>query len=167
MKRKDPRKEITLERYKDAMLTWAGVAINERWGEDAFAHRMALRMLLGRLGDYPRLHVDVLEEIRQERLAKLTEPQPIKTWCDEFEQIAKTWIEDGPDPDSQQKRRRSVTTLRMAIHKSDLLYRLIYMGEKLRVYPCPLCKGEWQFQCYAHLCGGTGWLPNPPWMEEE
>jgi hypothetical protein len=50
------------------------------------------------------------------------------------------------------------------IHKSDLLYRLIYCGEKLRTEQCPEHKGEWSglehpdHRC-PHGCGLTGWLP--------
>ena len=55
------------------------------------------------------------------------------------------------------------------IHKSALLVRLIYRGEKLRTARCPTHGGhlemlEWlgdpaHPRC-THGCGGTGWLPN-------
>ena len=53
------------------------------------------------------------------------------------------------------------------IMKSNLLYRLIYDGQPLRVRPCPTHKGRWS-GCHAEPCpdgcsdGGnvTGWLPN-------
>ena len=60
--------------------------------------------------------------------------------------------------------------LRMAIAKSCLLKRLIYLGEPLRTRPCPLHKGHWA-GCFGERCPHgcdrgcgctTGWLPNDP-----
>lgn len=58
--------------------------------------------------------------------------------------------------------------LRVAIRKSNLLYRLLYGGEPLRTQPCPEHQGVWSGigtpdkpDC-PHGCGFTGWLPNPP-----
>lgn len=55
------------------------------------------------------------------------------------------------------------------IHKSYLLARLIYGGEKLRTRMCPLHLGHWDGpaqlgfpdQVCPHGCGGAGWLPEP------
>ncbi len=60
--------------------------------------------------------------------------------------------------------------IRIDIAKSALLSRLMFMDEKLRTKKCPEHKGELAMhewigfpdapQC-DHLCGGTGWLPEP------
>lgn len=48
----------------------------------------------------------------------------------------------------------------LAAHKSSLLGRLLYRGEKLRTRQCPDCKGVWR-GCFLECpCGGCGWLPN-------
>lgn len=62
--------------------------------------------------------------------------------------------------------------LRLAITKSCLLDRLIYVGEPLRTRPCPVHQGRWsgiqwpddaQCECArGRSCGcTTGWLPEP------
>ena len=58
-----------------------------------------------------------------------------------------------------------------AINKSNLLWRLIFLGEKLRTKPCPVHQGRWSgcndaagSGCQgACMSGGnvTGWLPEP------
>lgn len=52
------------------------------------------------------------------------------------------------------------------ISKSNLLYRLLYCGEKLREEMCPKHKGEWNDQAMLdgceHNCHGTGWLSSVP-----
>lgn len=48
------------------------------------------------------------------------------------------------------------------ISKSNLLWRLIYCGEKLRTKPCPEHKGRWSgIQECAYGCNDTGWIPEP------
>jgi len=54
------------------------------------------------------------------------------------------------------------------IHKSNLLHRLLYQGQKLRSRPCPEHKGTWSGCHWEALpCGCqdgsnvTGWLPEP------
>ena len=81
---------------------------------------------------------------------------PIERYCEAFH----TWFwAAGPylkiDP------MRMVT----AIHKSNLLRRLIYQGEKLRTVKCPTHKGEWSGCSGFEPCDCksgidiTGWLP--------
>lgn len=51
------------------------------------------------------------------------------------------------------------------IRKSNLLYRLIYLGQKLRNRPCPIHKGRWSGYTVEGCdlgCGETGWLPDDP-----
>jgi hypothetical protein len=56
------------------------------------------------------------------------------------------------------------------VYKSNLLYRLIYLGEELRTTPCPVHKGVWSGWALSEknncacLSGVniTGWLPNEP-----
>jgi hypothetical protein len=53
----------------------------------------------------------------------------------------------------------------LAITKSNLLYRMLYLGEPLRQRPCPGVKlnfGEKGFRHHPFLecrCGGCRWLP--------
>lgn len=61
--------------------------------------------------------------------------------------------------------------LSIAIEKSSLLYRLLYLGEPLRTQKCPVHLGVWHgiqpVPC-PHGCGLTGWLPkilDPPQKE--
>ncbi len=57
------------------------------------------------------------------------------------------------------------------IEKSNLLWRLIYAGERLRIHPCPIHLGHWSGWLREHCPAGctlgintTGWLPpdRPP-----
>jgi hypothetical protein len=56
----------------------------------------------------------------------------------------------------------------LAIRKSNLLWRLIYLGEPLRTIKCPTHEGRWSgcdgFNRCACSSGHdiTGWLPTPP-----
>ncbi len=49
------------------------------------------------------------------------------------------------------------------IHKSNLLYRLLYLKEPLRKIPCPIHNGRWS-GCFGECvygCDLVGWLPTP------
>jgi hypothetical protein len=51
----------------------------------------------------------------------------------------------------------------LAVHKSNLLARLLYSGEKLRTKMCPIHKGkwsgvEWPGEACPHKCQLTGWI---------
>jgi hypothetical protein len=53
--------------------------------------------------------------------------------------------------------------IRTMIHKSNLLYRLIYCGEKFRTRECPVHLGHWNGHAMMtgdcpHQCDGTGFL---------
>lgn len=57
-----------------------------------------------------------------------------------------------------------LTTVELSIRKSNLLYRLIYCGEKLRTQKCPQHKGRWSGIEFGdnvcpHGCELTGWIP--------
>lgn len=55
--------------------------------------------------------------------------------------------------------------IKIDIRKSELLYRLLYKGEKLRTRRCPVHKGHQylgQHPPCPHGCGLTGWLPEEP-----
>jgi hypothetical protein len=54
----------------------------------------------------------------------------------------------------------------LQIHKSSLLDRLLYCGQKLRTKRCPEHKGHWiglesDLNYCKFGCGFTGWLPEP------
>lgn len=65
--------------------------------------------------------------------------------------------------------RETAMPLDLAIRKSNLLYRLIYLGEPLRSEPCPEHKGHWSGCAYGdgvceHCMAGmdvTGWVAKP------
>lgn len=49
------------------------------------------------------------------------------------------------------------------LSKSNLLWRMIYNGEKLRLNPCPIHKGKWSGYSFDGCfvgCEESGWLPN-------
>lgn len=58
----------------------------------------------------------------------------------------------------------AIRQVRMAIHKSSLLYRMLYCGQPLRTKKCPVHEGRWSGipgfndgdMCACEL---TGWLP--------
>jgi len=56
-----------------------------------------------------------------------------------------------------------VPTIRIAIHKSSMLGRLMYEGEKLRTKKCPIHNGTWSGlehpeRICPHNCNLTGWI---------
>jgi len=62
----------------------------------------------------------------------------------------------------------AIDTVELSMKKSNLLYRLIYLGEKLRTKPCPIHKGHWSGcspdPCPEGCSSGsdiTGWLEEP------
>ena len=60
-----------------------------------------------------------------------------------------------------------------AIRKSNLLFRMLFLGEPLRTTPCPTHKGKWsgckELGTCDCQCGWdvTGWLPNEPRTEQQ
>jgi hypothetical protein len=63
----------------------------------------------------------------------------------------------------------AASQLRVAIKKSNYLYRRIYKGEPHRTVPCPKHKGQWSgCEFDANYCecmsdvNVTGWLPTEP-----
>ena len=54
----------------------------------------------------------------------------------------------------------------LTVWKSNYLYRRLYLHQRHRINPCPLCKGRWGVGgLFANdgqgclTCGSTGWLP--------
>lgn len=107
--------------------------------------------------------------------------RPVSQYCDAFRDWFKALKdkferEDSGDeylPDFRDEALREVIEaargLELPIYKSSMLYRRIYMGERLRTEMCPTHKGRWVGlpslgnECECDL---TGWLPadpNPPW----
>lgn len=88
---------------------------------------------------------------------------PVRAYCKAFE----TWIDQLVIKYKEQPAlsppewMRHLTMIRLSIRKSNLLYRLIYCGEPLRLRKCPLHNGEWSgIEDCEHGCHSTGWLPN-------
>jgi hypothetical protein len=113
---------------------------------------------------------DLTEEQAQQMLKDLAEHygepvKPVGEYCKAISAWMKCIVENNAKEYAGVLHR-----IEIDIRKSALLCRLIYCGEKLRTEPCPIHKGhlnmaEWigfpsEPQC-EHLCGGTGWLPQP------
>ncbi len=102
----------------------------------------------------------------EEMLARLSKHykqpvMPIKKYC----QALETWriaMTKREREDSKNDRQRTLYETWIDIRKSNLLYRLLYLGEPLRTVPCPIHRGRWQGGLEpCTQCQGTGWLPEP------
>lgn len=95
---------------------------------------------------------------------------PVRRYCDALwtwmDCVEDAYKEDGAKPTSKfadiAPRMRS---LRTAIQKSNLLWRLIYGGEPLRTKKCPVHQGHWSGLPHPdndceHGCELTGWIPD-------
>jgi hypothetical protein len=72
----------------------------------------------------------------------------ISQFCKAMDTWANACMTPLPDDDDLQRAWRKKFKahwqfLRLAIVKSNLLYRLLYAGEELRTEPCPKHKGHW------------------------
>lgn len=119
------------------------------------------------------------EEIDEflKRFQEGTPVMPVSFFCDAL----KTWnrlysmpppFADSSENDEDTKRRRAlgeqVSHVFIQIMKSNLLHRMIYMGEKPREKYCPVHKGRWSgckieedTECKGACMSGsnvTGWL---------
>ena len=91
--------------------------------------------------------------------------RPVSEYCKAFDTWARV-ISESDDKQLQEIAENSFA-IRLAISKSNLLYRLIYLGEDLRTEKCPIHKGTWSGYgncqndppCNSGL-DITGWLPN-------
>lgn len=103
---------------------------------------------------------------------------PVSMVCDAF----RSWqdaMQNAPDNERAPSMKASLLEMAnkaggvfFAIGKSNLLWRLLYLGERLRTKPCPVHRGHWS-GCVGSKaqtgCGGaclsgnnvTGWLPEP------
>jgi len=121
---------------------------------------------------------DLTEEEAEELLAKLSlhygEPvKPISLYCTAF----RTWqraIEEASRRETEPERKgsfeamaRDLRNTSLHVAKSNLLARLLYVGEELRTEPCPIHKGHWsgcvwddENQCPHCMSGDniTGWV---------
>lgn len=85
---------------------------------------------------------------------------PVQRYC----QALETWkrkiqeINRGDRQGQGSSYHEHLTRIWTDIRKSNLLYRLIYLGQQMRTEECPDCQGKWgRLDCPQ--CGGTGWLP--------
>lgn len=138
----------------------------EEWRDET--HR--LRELLEAPGD----HIPRMEEILMHHYGEPV--RPISAYCNAF----RTWrqaIADGLKRGDWRKNMGAnaemakllgtLNSLEIPISKSNLLHRLIYLGEELRLTPCPEHKGRWsgcgdecEYGCNSGM-NVTGWIPNP------
>jgi len=107
------------------------------------------------------------EDQAQVMLAQLREHygmpvMPVESYCAAFRQWRDA-IKAAAERESDEGRKVS-----LAILKSNLLFRLLYLGEPLRKEPCPIHKGYWsgcvapERECPYCMSGSnvTGWV-NP------
>lgn len=120
------------------------------------------------------------EDEARDLLVKLSlyydEPvKPISEYC----RALRTWqraIEDACEREPDQGLResfrvmaRDIRTVGLYVDKSNLLARLLYLGEELRPDPCPIHKGHWsgcvwgEGRCPHCMSGDnvTGWVAKP------
>lgn len=100
---------------------------------------------------------------------------PVSAYCKAFETWAEVQVKKFRESKKELEANGENTTfafgsaivphfrvLERTIRKSDLLYRLVYLGEELREELCPLHQGKWSGlhpdPC-PHACDYTGWLP--------
>lgn len=96
-----------------------------------------------------------------DRIASAFAAQRVE-YCEAFQTWANLYLKAEPDDYA------AFSHVRIAVDKSNLLWRLIYGGEKVRTRPCPVHKGEWSGcildpdKLCACACGSnlTGWLPD-------
>lgn len=106
-----------------------------------------------------------VHEMEQALTRHYGEPvMPVSRYCAAFD----TWwsaLEHTEEPGLKKIRESAVLNLPLAIAKSNLLWRLIYLGEPLRTRQCPVHRGRWSGygDCACNLGGTfsdrTGWLP--------
>jgi hypothetical protein len=89
--------------------------------------------------------------------------QPVSVYCSAL----LTWrrcLERSDRSERHEHLAQAAQTVRLAISKSNLLYRLIYRKQQLRSVQCPIHHGRWSgyVECSAGCNDGldaTGWLP--------
>jgi hypothetical protein len=104
---------------------------------------------------------------------------PVSKYCEALE----SWAEVVNSKDYTRVDESAIDVLRLAIYKSNLLYRMVYLGEPLRTIKCPTHDGHWSgmhfsdkppCECTDRAGNITGWLPteqsqvyNPVWVSLE
>lgn len=120
----------------------------------------------------------------EQMLAQLSEHfgqrvAPVSRYCEALE----TWADVVNSQDYTRVDKSAIDVVKLAIYKSNLLYRMVYLGEPLRTIQCPTHKGQWSgmhfsdqppCQCTDRSGNITGWLPmeqshvyNPVWVKLE
>jgi hypothetical protein len=107
-------------------------------------------------------------DMRRELARHYDEPvMPASEYCEKFE----TWVRAVEELNRGGGARAHgsewvsfAQRIMQDVRKSNLLYRLLYLGEPLRTRKCPMHGGSWSGvpvpgeEC-PHGCGHTGWLP--------
>lgn len=106
----------------------------------------------------------VLEQHYGERVA------PVSEYCRAIEDYIRALAADGAGSPSTDALNEIARTLAKGLHgvyfaKSNLLYRLLYLGQPLRTEKCPEHDGQWSGYGWDEPCACqvgndiTGWLP--------
>jgi len=94
---------------------------------------------------------------------------PVSHYCDAFKAWQKA-IEDAVERDPTNEELRGklerISDVSLDVFKSNLLYRLLYLGEPVRKEMCPIHKGRWsgcvapERECQHCMSGAdvTGWV---------
>ena len=114
------------------------------------------------------------DETAARRLAELAtyygQPvMPVEDFCARVDAFVKAVREQAEDPDASHEvkaKAKAFEGYELDVGKSNLLFRLLYLGEKVRTRPCPVHKGQWSGcvwqENYCQCMSGanvTGWLP--------
>jgi len=102
---------------------------------------------------------------------------PLRKYCEAFQAWARALAENEPATGDGSRRTDGLVAATdlvfFAIRKSNLLWRLLYAGEKVRTRKCPVHKGRWSGVSHLGTCSCqagynvTGWLPDGPVPESE
>lgn len=104
--------------------------------------------------------------------------RPVSFYCNAFRTWRQAIVDANKRGDYKENDRNqwekvieALNWLELPISKSNLLHRLIYAGEPLRLTPCPEHKGHWvgcsfggnecEYGCDSTNGNITGWIPNP------
>jgi hypothetical protein len=94
--------------------------------------------------------------------------KPVGDFCATIRKFVNTVIEasDHPDACKYDNKADRLASAILDVEKSNLLYRMLYLGEEPRTKRCPVHKGRWSGCVFEdghcecqHGANVTGWLP--------
>jgi hypothetical protein len=177
---KSPYGKVVTETWQAAMAKIVGVSHDRIEQDSGLFERLQRLIALPASGEKEASQglTDTEAEAMLRRLSRhYRQPvMPIRRYCNAL----RTWMAvrrkkqrdfEKAHPDDTSYPNQWVNHLRtvdVMISKSNLLYRLLYLGEELRTEMCPEHKGKQHMGVLLNNsceCNGTGWLPNAPKQE--